>query len=300
MALIPFTDASSARMEAIAKDKRIGDIEWAGKIPGAAHSFFDAPSGPLAMVEMGDPSRERVVLLPGVTGSKEDFRLMLPLLVEAGYYVQSVDLAGQYESCGAGPGAGKPYTYELYCADVRALLESGGPAHLLGYSFAGIVAQMTAVRHPELVRSLTLLTTPPTSGNVFASMRVLGPFAPLVDARRGAALMIWGIRTNKNRVPPRRLAFVRARFDLTVRRSVDEILGLMMRAPELGSQLRGTGIPILVAASNHDLWSSEAHRRFAAHLGADFRLYDTGHSPCETTPHQLCLDLVEMYRSVRA
>lgn len=103
------------------------------------------------MISIGDPGHPRVVLVPGATGSKEDFALILPLLAEAGYFVQSFDLAGQYESHAAG--ANSAYTYELFIGDLVAFLEAGTPAHLLGYSFAGTVAQLVAVHRRDLVLS---------------------------------------------------------------------------------------------------------------------------------------------------
>lgn len=274
-------------------DAAIGDIDWTVPPPGSHSSRFAAPSGELAVVSLGDPAHPRVVLVPGATGSKEDFVLMLPLLAHAGYFVQSYDLAGQYESHTAG--ADTTYSYELFIGDLIAFLEAGAPAHLLGYSFAGTVAQLVAKRRPDLIRSLALLTTPPGAGNVFATMKWLGPLAPIASPRRGAGLMIWGIVTNKNRVPPRRLEFVRSRFALTSRRSVDEIVGLMMSSPDLRSDMRALAVPKLVIAGSHDLWPIAAHERFAHAIGADFRAYATGHSPSETTPHQLTADLLDLY-----
>ncbi|PRB14164.1 alpha/beta fold hydrolase [Microbacterium sp. MYb62] len=274
-------------------DAAIGDIDWTVPPSGSTSSRFSAPSGDLAVVSLGDPAHPRVVLVPGATGSKEDFTLMLPLLSQAGYFVQSFDLAGQYESHAAGADAS--YTYELFIGDLIAFLDAGAPAHLLGYSFAGTVAQSVAVRRPDLVRSLALLTTPPGTGNVFATMKWLGPLAPIASPRRGAGLLIWGIVTNKNRVPPGRLDFVRSRFALTSRRSVDEIVGLMMTAPDLRSDVRALSVPKLVVAGSHDLWPITAHERFARDIGADFRAYATGHSPSETTPHQLTADLLGLY-----
>ncbi|WP_244632128.1 alpha/beta fold hydrolase [Microbacterium sp. Se63.02b] len=145
-----------------ALDASIGDIDWTVPPDGARRRRFPAPSGDLAVIEVGDPTHPRVVLVPGVTGSKEDFTLMLPLLVDAGYFVQSFDLAGQYESHAAGADA--TYSSELFIGDLIAFLEAGAPAHLLGYSFAGTLAQLVTVRRPELVRSLALLTAPRASG----------------------------------------------------------------------------------------------------------------------------------------
>lgn len=274
-------------------DAALRDVDWTTPPPGSQRSRFSAPSGELAVLSLGDPGQPRVVLVPGATGSKEDFALMLPILAQAGYFVQSFDMAGQYQSQMAG--VDSTYTYRLFTDDLIAFLESGRPAHLLGYSFAGTIAQLVAVRRPDLLLSLALLTTPPGSGNVFESMRWLGPLAPFTTARRGAALMIWGIVTNKNRVPPMRLQFVRSRFALTSRRSIEEIVGLMMTSPDLRGRVRDLPLPKLVATGSHDLWPVSAHARFARGIGAEFRVYATGHSPSETAPHQLSADLLDMY-----
>lgn len=287
---------SEALRRAIVLDASLGHTDWATPPPGAELSKFSAPSGELAVVSLGDPRNPSAVLVPGVTGSKEDFSLMLPMLAEAGYYAQSFDLAGQFESHRAAPRPGEAFTYEFLAADIVAFLESQGSAHLLGYSFAGIVAQLVTVARPELVRSLALLTTPPTSGNVFASMKTLGRIAPFVGPRTGGGLLIWGIKQGFNRPPADRLSFVRERFTLTSRRSVDEIIALMMRAPDMRTELKATGVPMLVASSTRDLWRVEDYERYARQIGAELRIYDTGHSPCETTPHQLSHDLLALYR----
>lgn len=296
--------------EAERLDRAITDIDWTIPAVGSVTSRFAAPSGELAVVSLGDPTHERVLLAPGVSGSKEDFVLVAPVLAAAGYYVQSYDLAGQYESASAGPPAGRRYDYALFRDDMVALLEgdghsgdghsgdgqsAGGPAHLLGYSFAGTVAQLVAVERPDLVRSLTLLATPPEPGNGFRGVRGLGPFTWMASGRVGAALMIWGIVTNKNHVPPKRLEFVRARFELTSRRSVRDIIVLMKHAPDLRSRLRRVPIPKLVAVGSHDLWPTDLHRDLANRIGATLAVYKTGHSPCETTPHALARDMLRLF-----
>lgn len=284
--------------DALRRDAEIGDIDWTVPAPGQLDSVFDAPSGRLAVVSVGDPTRPRVVLVPGVTGSKEDFVLMLPELAAAGYFVQALDLAGQFESAAAGPPAGERYDYDLFVRDLVAFLESGGPAHLLGYSFAATLAQLVLVERPDLVRSLALLAPPPDPGNGFRGITWLGPFTRFASGRVGAALMVWGIVTNKNHVPPKRLEFVRARFELTSRRSVEDIIELMQHAPDLRDRVRAARVPKLVAVGTHDLWPTRRFARFAAEIGADLAVYDTGHSPCETTPYQLSRDLLEIYARV--
>jgi len=281
--------------DAVERDAEIGEIDWAAPAPGAVASVFSAPSGPLALVSLGDPTHPRVVLVPGATGSKEDFVLMLPLLAKAGYFVQAFDLAGNYESAQAGPPPGGHYDYALFVDDLVAVLEAGEPAHLLGYSFAGIVAQLVTARRPELVRSLTLLTTPPDPGNSYRHVKRIGWLSGLIGARAGAALMLWGIRNNLNKVGPARLAFVRSRFAFTRRSCVDDIVGLMMRAPDAAPAVRATGTPTLVATSEHDLWPVARYALLAERIGGRIAVYRTGHSPCETTPHQLVRDMLRLF-----
>ena len=272
------------------------DIDWTIPPAGSVASRFSAPSGELAVVSLGDPADPRVVLVPGVSGSKEDFALVLPVLAASGYYVQSYDLAGNYESADAAPADPTAhYSYELFADDLIAFLEAGGPAHLLGYSFAGTIAEIVTVQRPDLVRSLTLLAVPPQPGNGFRGVKILGPFTWMATGGVGAKLMRWGIVTHKKKVPQSRLDFVRLRFEKTTMRSMSDIITLMKHAPDLTAQLRAAAIPKLVAVGSHDLWPLELHAEFAAQIDARLAVYDTGHSPCETTPNQLSRDLLALY-----
>jgi len=290
----PQDDFGSATYDTAARlDEALPDLDWTALPPGAERSWADAPSGRLAVVSMG--AGPRVLLVPGVTGSKEDFSLMLPLLAAAGFRAESYDMAGQYESAAAGPEHGH-YDHRLFVDDLVFFLErAGGPAHVLGYSFAGTVAQLAFAERPELFASLTLLSAPPEPGQGFRGVKKLGPFTDLATGRIGAALMIWGVRQNFTKVPPGRLAFVRARFALTRRSSVADIIRLMKRAPDVRSVLAASGIPKLVAVGEHDLWPLALHAANAEAIGARLAVYRTGHSPCETAPHQLVRDLLELY-----
>lgn len=272
------------------------DRDWTVFPPGTRVFDFAAPSGMLAAIALGDLTHPRAVLLPGATGSKEDFVLLAPLLARAGYYVESYDLAGQYESAAAGPPEHGVYDYALYVADLIAFLEAGrAPVHVLGYSFAGIVAQLALAERPELFATLTLLGAPPQPGQAFRGVRWIGPLSHLLTAHQIAALIIWGIVANLNAAPPGRLALVRMRFRYTSRRSVDDIVRLMKNTPDLREVVAASGIPVLVAVGSGDLWPPRLHRDLADRIGAELRVYRTGHSPCETTPHQLARDMLALY-----
>lgn len=292
------TDDSSGPEAAL--DATLPDLDWTVLPAGAVRTEFDAPSGRLAMVSLGDPTNPRVVLVPGVTGSKEDFSLMLPILAEDGFFVEAYDQAGQYESCGAGPHNLHPprehYDYDLFVDDLIAVLESSTtPAHVLGYSFAGTVAQLALVRRPELFASLTLLSCPPEPGQGFRGVKRIGWVSGLTSGGIGASLMIWGIRRNFVPVPPGRLRFVHHRLTVTSRASVRDIIRMMKRAPDVRDTIQGIDIPKLIAVGEHDLWPLRLHLAFADQIGAHVAVYVSGHSPCETSPHQLSRDLLELF-----
>jgi pimeloyl-ACP methyl ester carboxylesterase len=300
---------------AVLRDESLPDIDWVTPPAGAVTSTFAAPSGDLAVVSMGDPAHPRVVLVAGATGSKEDFHFIMPELAAAGFFVQSYDLAGQFESYAAGPWNLEPpqkhYTLELFVDDMIAFIEAGSstaasrgadsvgaaatPVHLLGYSFAGVVAEVVVTSRPDLVASLTLLGTPPDPGQSFAGVRRIGAFADFATPGAAATLMRWGVVANVLHVKPGRLKFVRDRFRFTRRDSHRDIMAIMMRAPDLEAEIAALDIPKAVAVGEHDLWPLARHARFAEAIGASISVYRTGHSPCEDAPYELSADLLALY-----
>jgi len=282
-------------------DAQLGDVDWFLPPAGAAHRTIDVPSGKLAAMTLGNPADPGVVLVPGATGSKEDFSLMMPDLADAGYFVLSYDLAGQYQSAAAGPEnlvpPRKHYDYRLFVDDFLAVLESTtAPVHVVGYSFAGIIAQLAYVERPDLFRSLTLLSCPPETGQSFRGVSRIGRFSTWVNGRAGAALLIWGIRSGRvAHVPPGRQRFVDHRFRFTRRESVRDIYTLMQNVPDLRQQLAEAPLPKFVAVGEHDLWPLQLHRLFAQAIRARIGVYRGGHSPCETSPHQFSRDLLALY-----
>ena len=284
--------------DALERDQGIPDLDWHLFPAGTERDVFPAPSGGLARVRLGDSDAPRVVLVPGVVGSKEDFVLLFPLLAAAGYRVESYDIAGHYESIGAGPQHLDPprasYDYPLFVDDLIAILEDGGPAHVLGYSFAGLVTELALVARPDLVRSLTLMAAPPATGQVFRGVKHIGPISDMTP-HRAAGLILWGIRYNLNRTPPGRIAFVRERLGVTGRACIDDVVGLMMATPDFADDVAAIDIPKLIAVGEHDLWPQAQHDDYAARIGARVATYATGHAPCETAPHQLARDMVRLF-----
>ena len=97
-----------------------------------------------------------LILLHGGLGSIEMFSPILPQLAK-GRQVIAVDLQGH----GRTADANRPLSYEAMADDVAALLRSLklNRADVMGYSLGGEVALQTAIRHPEAVRKLVLVST---------------------------------------------------------------------------------------------------------------------------------------------
>jgi pimeloyl-ACP methyl ester carboxylesterase len=98
------------------------------------------------------------VLVHGFTGSRDDFRELLPVLGARGRTL-ALDLRGHGESSNPGDPAG--YTLEQLVADLAGFLDAVGAARcdLLGHSMGGMVALRLALAHPERVASLVLMDT---------------------------------------------------------------------------------------------------------------------------------------------
>ncbi|MFE2287514.1 alpha/beta fold hydrolase [Streptomyces sp. NPDC059443] len=106
--------------------------------------------------------RGTALLVPGYTGSKEDFIGLLAPLAAAGYRVVAVDGRGQHES--GGPRTEAPYALEELAQDVlaqTAALADGGPVHLLGHSLGGLIVRAAVIRDPAPYASLTLMSSGP-------------------------------------------------------------------------------------------------------------------------------------------
>ncbi|GAB1819984.1 alpha/beta fold hydrolase [Herbidospora sp. RD11066] len=95
-----------------------------------------------------------VVLAHGMGDSRKAYRFLAPKLVAAGYRVASVDLRGHGDSTSGWAS----YTRTDTAGDLLAVIrELGGPAVIVGHSFAGGSATIAAVDAPELVRAVVLV-----------------------------------------------------------------------------------------------------------------------------------------------
>lgn len=105
--------------------------KFAAAIPReAATRFLRLPGGTIAYDDRG--SGPLVVMVPSLGDLRQEYRLLAPPLLDAGYRVVTMDLRGHGESSAGWEG----YTTAAVGGDIVALLRhlGAGPATLIGTS----------------------------------------------------------------------------------------------------------------------------------------------------------------------
>jgi pimeloyl-ACP methyl ester carboxylesterase len=115
--------------------------------------YLTIDGGTLAY-ELSGSTGQLLVLAHGMGDSREAYRFLTPLLVEAGYRVAAVDLRGHGESSVGWAG----HTRTDIAGDLIRLVEHlGGPAVLVGHSIAGGAVTIAAATAPHLVTAVVEL-----------------------------------------------------------------------------------------------------------------------------------------------
>ncbi|MFJ4963660.1 short chain dehydrogenase [Streptomyces sp. ADI96-02] len=137
--------------------------------PCARARVLDTARGAFAVLDAlpPTPARATALLLPGYTGSKEDFIALLEPLCAAGYRAVAVDGRGQYET--EGSDRQESYAQEELARDVLAQAAAlagrergpAAPLHLLGHSLGGQIARAAVLLDPAPFASLTLMSSGP-------------------------------------------------------------------------------------------------------------------------------------------
>jgi pimeloyl-ACP methyl ester carboxylesterase len=144
--------------------------------PSGARAYrLGTARGEFAVIEAGSAVRGTALLLPGFTGSKEDFISLHEPLAAAGYRTVAVDGRGQYETPGPADDQ-TPYALGELARDVLAQAEQVDAAqdrvHLVGHSFGGLVARNAVLLEPDRFRSLTLMSSGPSEISPTQQQRV--------------------------------------------------------------------------------------------------------------------------------
>ncbi|MEU4065835.1 alpha/beta hydrolase [Streptomyces wedmorensis] len=243
------------------------------------------------------PAGERrgtVLLLPGYTGSKEDFLALLEPLGEAGYRAVAVDGRGQHET--PGPRGRRAYRRRALALDAvaQAAALGDGPVHLVGHSFGGLVARAAAALAPDAFRSLTLLSSGP--GPVARPQRIRvrvlrGALALLPKERVWQAMCRLDSRGEEPGVAdaPEITEFLRRRWTGT---RIAQLAGagrLLVNRQDGTEELAGLRMPLHIAyGADEGVWSPADLSATAARTGAHHTVVaGAGHSPNVSHPREL-------------
>ena len=274
---------------------------------------FLLPSGTVAALDNSDlaatgsrSGRPVVLLVPGYTGSKEDFLPLLRPLAEVGYRAVAIDQRGQFESAWATSPAG--YTFEALAEDVCQLSAELAPAgsrlHLVGHSMGGLVGRAAVLAKRELFDSFTLMDSGPAA--ITGQRRALLDAGEPVLARWGMA-GLWnqleaGAQADPKyaRSSPALLNFLRTRF-LASDPAGLQVTGHALRTVEdRTDELSRTGLPMLVLhGESDDAWAPALQAEMARRLGAAHAVIAAAaHSPAVENPAATVRALLDFWQNL--
>ncbi|MEU1124623.1 alpha/beta fold hydrolase [Streptomyces sp. NPDC005899] len=244
------------------------------------------------------------LLLPGYTGSKEDFIALLEPLARAGFRVVSVDGRGQYESGWADhPDA---YAQGELARDVLAqaaaltgAAEPGG-VHLLGHSLGGHIARAAVLADSAPFRSLTLMSSGPAE--ISPAQQKKAQLLADVLSRWSMAEVWQAMRA----MDPPEDADIGDGEDLRrrwMRHDPAQLIATgaqLSREPDRVAELAALPLPVhVISGGSDDVWPVPLLDDMARRLGARRTVIgEAEHSPNTARPLETAAALVSFWESV--
>jgi len=274
-----------------------------------------------ALPATGVAERQPALLIPGYTGSKEDFLPVLGPLARAGRRVIAIDMRGQYESPAAADAGG--YSLPALAADVALIADALGALrsdgaerpgarhiHLLGHSFGGLVARELLLAQAARVGSLTMMSSGPgaLTGPRAAVLRaVLSQLEPAPPGGLAAEVRrIWDTQLEPAAIadgtPADVIDFLRTRMLRSCPTGLWSMGHGLLGCPDRTSALATMGAPLLVIyGENDDAWEPSVQDEMAHRLGAErVCIPGAAHSPAVEAPETVASALTMFWNSVEA
>ena len=274
-----------------------------------------------ALPATGLAERQPALLIPGYTGSKEDFLPVLGPLARAGRRVIAIDMRGQYESPAAADAGG--YSLPALAADVALIADALGALrsdgaerpgarhiHLLGHSFGGLVARELLLAQAARVGSLTMMSSGPgaLTGPRAAVLRaVLSQLEPAPPGGLAAEVRrIWDTQLEPAAIadgtPADVIDFLRTRMLRSCPTGLWSMGHGLLGCPDRTSALATMGAPLLVIyGENDDAWEPSVQDEMAHRLGAErVCIPGAAHSPAVEAPETVASALTTFWNSVEA
>ncbi len=254
----------------------------------------------------GVSDRRPALLVPGFTGSKEDFLSILEPLASAGRHVYAIDQRGQYQTPHAADRSG--YSPAELAADLLAIADAVSPdadgVHLVGHSMGGLVAREAVLMRAASFLSLTLLGSGPSAiggqraATLTELLSVLDPSdGALPDDRAQLTEMVRYIWHDQLEPQARAdgtdehiIAFLRERTLRTCPIHYIVIARYLLECADLTDDLAKAAatarLPTMVVyGENDDAWPTTEQDQMARRLGAERAcIPGAAHSPAVEAP----------------
>ena len=251
--------------------------------------------GTFQALEAGSAADPPAVLIPGFTGSKEDFIAVIGVLAASGFHVLAYDQRGQYQT--PGPAAEQGWTLDGFGADAVAVAQATGGGqrvHLLGHSFGGLVARAAVIAEPSVFQSLVLLCSGPAALPESQAV-LLRTFADAVDTMDLATVFelkrAFDLESGwRPPTDPAIDAFLREKFLTSDPGCLAAMARILATEPdrtgELWQAVSAGGLRTLVAfGHDDDAWSTEIQATTASRIGASVVSFpEAAHSPAVESP----------------
>jgi pimeloyl-ACP methyl ester carboxylesterase len=257
---------------------------------------------------VGVCERRPALLIPGFTGSKEDFIPVLQPLASAGRQVVAIDMRGQYQSPGAPDADG--YAPSELAADIAAIAETiaeGQGLHLAGHSLGGLIAREAALAGAASIASLTLLSSGPgrITGQRAETLRGMLAMMDSADeaALAAAVAQIWqehlAPEAKAEGLPDQVIAFLHERMMGNSPAGLMAMGQYLLACPDRTEELADLGGPpvLVLYGENDDAWRPAVQERMARRLSAQrVCIPGAGHSPPVEAPETTASTLTAFWR----
>ena len=264
--------------------------ELSGLLTGpSAPSLVDGTPTISAASSPDAAGENRALLVPGYTGSKEDYAPVLPFLGEAGWDVLAYSQRGQGGS--AAPSGLGAYGMSDFVGDLISIAEAWagttGRVHLVGHSFGGIVARAAVVKRPDLFASVTLFCSGRAVYDWMNTLPILDPL-PTGPGARQQVLRTYFPDMNFDEPGVGWAEFQRIRALDTASENLVGIARILSQLRPDTPALAATGVPVHVLYGDQDeIWPPSWYAEEAADLGARESIIRGGtHSPQLQFPQQ--------------